>query len=117
MRGQKAAPVQLPSVKGLFVTAPKPSGPSRQARARARFRANLTPGPRNWEMGNYPEAPYSHKAIPDADRVDPARMPNQKYQGRYWGWAGQGHGRILEPKAKWGSWGRAGSGKSSRGVV
>jgi len=95
--------VRLPTVKGRFVTAPKPGPLSRQARARARFRANLTPGPSNWEMGNYPSAPYSHRPIPDADRVDPAYMPNQMYQGRRWGLATP-HRNNMDRRARGVDW-------------
>jgi len=85
MRGQKAAPVKLPTVKGPFVTAPRPGPPSRAQQARARARANLTPGPKYDVMGHYYTRPYTNKVNPDTDEVTPARMPNQRYQGKRWG--------------------------------
>src|SRR5215471_6718751 len=83
MRGQKAAPVPRkgsPSWQKLLgVQTPRPP---------SHGKADLTPGPRTSEQGVYRVSPSTGKRVPDrGDRIDPARMPNPKYQGRQWGWA------------------------------
>jgi len=57
-------------------------------------------------MGHLDYSRATGRRLPELDEVVPARMPNQKYQGRSWGWAG--HGRFvprIEP-----NWGRANPG-------